>query len=394
MLAPLLALSLLAAPLQAGTACSTLADFAAPADTGVAHDLPWEREADATLVLLADRRRPDCAKVLAGDITGALRDALASGWVDEDRAGMVMARLGRVSNFSGQLTRAWQLLQQGRPDQAQRAAQDASELLVSSGLAEELGTTRANRVEGLLDDLFTLAQDAADVRTQLSAGDTAHAQDGAERLWKLAEGWCRLDRLGEPQCEAVTTETAALMALVQDRGRGSVPYLYQQDNLSEPDGSGANTAVAMLLAHFGARVSPDEITEEYGHRFAQKPGGLASVFNDYATAHGLPVRLTPHSAGSMDQLDRQLEAGTPTIVHGRFTVGGHVVVALRREGSSYVVNDPGGRWTERFEGGYGYSRATDGQNACYGAGAFRKAVATHDGVNSAPVRWQELRWVQ
>ncbi len=394
MLAPLLALLLSAAPIQAGTACSALMDFEAPADTGLAKDVHWEREASAALTLLGDQRRPDCAQVLARELTEALRSGMASGGVDEDLAGVLMARLGRVGQFSGEMIRAGRLLQQGRPDQAQRAAQDASDMLAGSGLAEDLGSTRTNRMEALLDDISTLAQDAADVRAQLTAGDASQAQQDAEVLWKLAEGWCRQDRLGEPQCEAVTTETAALMAMVQQRGRGSVPYLYQQDNQSSPEGSGANTAVAMLLAHFGARVSPDEITAEYGHRHADKPAGLAGIFNDYAVRHGLPVRLTPHSDGSMAQLDRQLDAGTPTIVHGHFTSSGHAVVALRKEGSSYLVNDPAGRWTERFEGGYGYSRATDGQSARYGAGAFRKAVATHDGTNPAPVQWQELRWVE
>jgi hypothetical protein len=393
MLAPILALALLASPAQAGSPCSALVDFEAPTDTGMARDVAWTREADKAAALLADQRRPDCAKALASELNAALRDALAGGWVHEEEAGEVMARLGRVSHFSSELTHAWRLLQQGRPDQAQGAAQDASDLLTSGGLAAELGSSRANRLECLLDDLFTLAQDAADVRRQLSAGDTTHAQQQAEALWSRAEGWCQQDRLGEPQCEAVTTETAALMGLVQERGQGSVPYLYQQDNLLNPDTSGANTAVAMLLAHFGADVSPDEITEAWGHRHADKAVGLAGIFNDYAVKHHLPVRLIPHSDGSVAQLDRQLDAGTPTIVHGRFASGGHAVVALQKEGSSYVVNDPGGRWTESWRGGYGYSRATDGQNARYGASSFRKAVATHDSVNSAPVQWHEIRWV-
>jgi hypothetical protein len=104
--------------------------------------------------------------------------------------------------------------------------------------------------------------------------------------------------------------------------------------------------------------------------------------------------LIPHSDGTMATLDRQLDAGTPTIVHGQFASSGHAVVALGKKGSRYLVNDPGGRWTESFRGGYGYSRAEDGQNAEYGGDAFRKAVATHDGVNSSAVQWQELRWVE
>ncbi len=395
MLAPIIALAILSTAPQAETPCSALIDFEAPADTGMGvHDIAWEREVDQAATLLADQRRPDCAKALSSDLSAALRAALEDGQIDEDRAGVLMARLGRVGHSATEQLHAWRLLAQGRPDQAQRAAQDASESLIKGGLAAELGSTRANRLESLLDDLFTLAEDAADVRAQLSAGDTTHARQQTERLGNLAQGWCDQGRLGQPQCEAVATEAAALMAMVEQRGQGSVPYLYQQDNLLEPDGTGANTAVAMLLAHFGATVTPDAITQEYGHRFADKPGGLASVFNDYAVRHRLPVRLIPHSDGSMAQLDRQLDAGTPTIVHGRFGVGGHAVVALRKSGSDYVVNDPGGRWTERFEGGYGYSRATDGQNARYSGGSFRKAVATHDGVNSAAVRWHELRWVE
>jgi hypothetical protein len=393
MLALVLA-ALLSSPGHAAPSCADLVSFEPPTDTGLVREIRWESEIAAATALLADHRRPDCAGPLSSELSAALRSALDEGRISEDRAGTLMAQLGRVGSFSREISRSARKIAQGQPDQAQRAAQDASEMLWSSGLAQELGSARANRMEALADDLFTLAQRATDLRRQLSAGDHHHTQQGAEALWSLTERWCASDRLGAPQCEAVTTEAAALMGIVSERGQGSVPYLYQQRNSLAPDSSGANTCVAMLLAHFGAQVEPDEITEAYGHRFADKPAGLASVFNDYAVRHDLPVRLTPHSGGSLADLDRQLDAGTPTIVHGQFSSSGHAVVALRKSGSRYVVNDPGGRWTESFRGGYGYSRAEDGQNAEYGGDAFRKAVATHDGVNSSAVHWQELRWVK
>ncbi len=379
--------SVLSLPAWAGTPCGDLVSFDGVEDTGLV-------EAWGVHVAHAQDLRADCAKRQASDVSAALREGLQDGSVDEDTAGELMARLGRLSTVSASVDRGWRLLQQGRPELAQDAAQEATALLESTGLAGELGSTQANRLRKLSSDLWTLAEDAADVRRSLAAGDHRNAQEGAEALWSLAEGWCRLGRIGELQCEAVTSEAAAIQALVQERGQGSVPYLYQQRNLENPDSSGANTAVAMLLQHFGAPVDPDAITRAWGARFADKPGGLAAVFNDYAVAHALPVRIIPHAQGSMAELDRQLEAGTPTIVHGRFGSGGHAVVALRKEGSSYVVNDPGGRWTEHFRGGYGYSGPTDGQNARYGGNAFRKAVATHDGVNSGPVAWHELRWVE
>jgi hypothetical protein len=394
MLALTLAAALLANTALAAPACSDLVTFTAPADTGMGRDIDWEREVEAAAALLADARRPDCAGPLTSELSAAMRAALDDGALDEDTAGTLMARASRIGSFSREIGRTARLLAQGMPDQAQRSAQDASDMLVGSGLAEELGSARANRMEALTDDLASLGRQIADLNRQLGAGDHLHTQQGAETLWAQAERWCAQDRLGAPQCEAITSAAANLMGQVADRGQGSVPYLYQQRNTQNPDSSGANTCIAMLLAHFGADISPDEITTEYGNRYADKAAGAAGIFNDYAVRYGLPVRLIPHSSGTLADVDRQLDSGTPTIVHGSFDNSGHAVIALRKSGGRYVVNDPGGRWTGVFRGGYGYSRATDGQNAEYSGGSFRAAVGTHDGVNSAPVQWQELRWVE
>ncbi len=394
MLTTLLAVLVATSPAHAGTACADLHDFALPSDTGMSAEIDWERHTGQALTLLTDGGRPDCAKELSSDLRAALRVANTEGRVNDTIAQDLQQRLGAVHAVAANVVRGWRLVQQGRPDHAQNTAQEALTSIASSGLVAQLTPTQRNRLESQANDLWTLAQDAADARKALSSGDTERAASLAQALWTMVEGWCGEGRLGVPQCVAITAEAASLLGKAEETGAsGEVPYLFQRDNLLDPDTSGANTAVAMLLAHYGASVSPDEITRAWGNRFANKPAGLANVFNDQAVKHGVPVRLIPHASGTMAELDRQLAAGVPTIVHGRFAVGGHAVVALRKEGSTYVVNDPGGRWTQHYEGGYGYSGSDEGRATRYDGSAFRKAVATHDGINTGPVSWHEIRRV-
>jgi hypothetical protein len=79
------------------------------------------------------------------------------------------------------------------------------------------------------------------------------------------------------------------------------------------------------------------------------------------------------------------------IVHGYFTVYGHVVVTLAYSGGQYVVNDPAGRWSEVFKGGYGGSQSpTSGHAVHYQAAAFEQAIASEDGSTPVPIWYHEI----
>ena len=174
-------------------------------------------------------------------------------------------------------------------------------------------------------------------------------------------------------------------------GTAAVPYFYQYANRLNPGSSCQNTSLAMLLGHYGVKVSPDQITARFGKDLAQSPAGLAQVFNTYAEEAGIPERLRAHTDGSMADVNRQLQAGTPTIVHGYFTSSGHVVLATGYNGSSYTVNDPAGRWNGSFMGGYsGAQGSSSGKGVTYSAGSFRSAIATSNGSAPLSVWWHEV----
>jgi hypothetical protein len=171
-----------------------------------------------------------------------------------------------------------------------------------------------------------------------------------------------------------------------------VPYFYQYDNRLAPGATCQNTSVAMLLADHGWRGVPDDITAEFGRRRAQSPAGLADVFNTLARRSGLPVRATPRTNGTFAGLRAELAAGRPVIVHGYFTRAGHVVVVTGEDASGYFVNDPAGRWSETFRGGYPYADGFHaGKNVHYGRAAFEAAVGTSNGRDYLPLWYHAIR---
>jgi hypothetical protein len=180
----------------------------------------------------------------------------------------------------------------------------------------------------------------------------------------------------------------------RDSGVPAVPYFYQYANSLSPGASCQNTSIAMLLKHFGWSGTPDGITARFGKDLAQSPAGLASVFNTLASEAGLSARLTARTNGTVEGLRALLDAGKPTIIHGYFTGYGHVLVALKYTGSGYVVNDPAGRWSQTFRGGYPYGwSAGVGRAITYGRAAFERAVATSNGSSPLPLWYHELTGV-
>ena len=191
----------------------------------------------------------------------------------------------------------------------------------------------------------------------------------------------------------VATDTASID--VQSQGSGSninVPYFYQYSNALYPSRSCQNTSIAMVLAYFGWNGVPDDITAYWGKNYAQSPHGLADVFNREASWRGINARITPVTNGTIAGLQAELDAGNPTIVHGYFTSYGHVMVVLGYDANGYYVNDPAGRWSQYFQGGYPYAwNSTIGQGMYYSRAAFEAAIATWDGYTPAPLWYHQLR---
>ena len=172
---------------------------------------------------------------------------------------------------------------------------------------------------------------------------------------------------------------------------GRLPYFYQYANQLFPGASCQNTSIAMVLAGFGWRGLPDDVTHEFGKDFAQSPAGLAQVFNTLAARAGLSQRVTAVTNGTLADLRAQLDKGSPAIVHGYFTGYGHVVVVTGYDARGYFVNDPAGTWSQSFKGGYPHGwEPSAGDGIYYRKAEFERAIAT-DGWASLPLWYHRLR---
>jgi len=161
----------------------------------------------------------------------------------------------------------------------------------------------------------------------------------------------------------------------------NVPYFYQYSNSINPGGSCQNTSMAMVLKYFGAKVTPDEISNYYGTSKAQTVSGWKEVFDSEAKYFGLPQRSTSTDKGTLTNLRTLLTNKKPVVVHGYFTSYGHVVLLLGYDGTYYYAHDPAGKWNQVYQGG-GYSgvNSTEGKYIKYGKTALEQAVAPDGNV--------------
>lgn len=138
----------------------------------------------------------------------------------------------------------------------------------------------------------------------------------------------------------------------QKAADASTPYFNQYDNAFFSASTCQNTSLAMVLAKYGWKGDPDQVTKTFGKDMAQTPAGLEHVFNSLASDAGLDVRIKSHTNGTMELINKLLAEGKPVIAHGWFTPSGHVVTITGFDGQNYTVNDPAGEWNGQFKGGY------------------------------------------
>ena len=205
-------------------------------------------------------------------------------------------------------------------------------------------------------------------------------------------GTRELEVIGYDRDGAIVDSLVETIKIESSNPNIDVPYFYQYSNYYYPGQSCQNTSIAMVLAHVGWSGHPDDITEVWGKDYAQTPQGLANVFNETAYASGISERLTPVTNGTLSELRAELDAGRPTIVHGYFTAYGHVLVVTGYDESGYYVNDPAGKWSQYFQGGYPYGWSTTvGDGIYYNKASFEAAIATWDGYTPAPVWMHKIR---
>lgn len=144
-----------------------------------------------------------------------------------------------------------------------------------------------------------------------------------------------------------------------------VPYFYQYYNSYHPSATCQNTSVAMVLGYYGWTGNPDDITRTWGRKKAQSPSGLAELFNHYAQENNLGVRMRAHYDLNISHMRSLLKSGKPVILHNEFTSYGHLVTLVGFDGDYYYVNDPAGRWNQRYKGGYPGRTSTNGKYVKY-----------------------------
>lgn len=154
-----------------------------------------------------------------------------------------------------------------------------------------------------------------------------------------------------------------------------VPYLSQRDNANKPSSTCNVTCVAMVLAALGCRAPREgqQLEDALFERIASPEG--AEALRELApwavgkvapwTVHAMLVwvagqwghELAFSTTRTWPQIDRELAAGRPVILAGRFTGdGGHLVLLVGRAPGGYVVHDPWGDWLTGYADRNGEAR--------------------------------------
>ncbi|NLI79552.1 MAG: hypothetical protein GX442_24300 [Candidatus Riflebacteria bacterium] len=155
-----------------------------------------------------------------------------------------------------------------------------------------------------------------------------------------------------------------------------IPYFPQSKNALYSNRSSQNCCVAMMLATFGWKGTPDYLSEWWGTGQAQSPNGAAELFNNYASKEKMPVRAAGEAVKVAD-FESRLKNGEPMIV---FTTSGHVLVVTGFDGKAFDVMDPGGQWDQKNPGTR--DSKVSGAHLKYGRDAL-EAVLNRNGEVSA-----------
>lgn len=150
----------------------------------------------------------------------------------------------------------------------------------------------------------------------------------------------------------------------------SVPYFYQYHNAYEPGSTCGLTSAAMLLKYWGKSVTPDSLYLKYGKAQGQSPGSLANLYRAYG------LKATSTYAATDSAIKAHINTGRPVVVHGYFTVSGHVVVLVGYDATGWYVNDPAGKWAGCVGCGYPNRTPTNGKLVHYSYDSVRAAIGT------------------
>ncbi|MEG4623714.1 C39 family peptidase [Microcoleus sp. w1-18aA5] len=186
----------------------------------------------------------------------------------------------------------------------------------------------------------------------------------------------------------------------------NVPYFSQYDNEIEPWRTCGATSSAMCLKYFQvADLGP----------FAQYEDDVKKRFDRLGIDHGSPdgikrlleglgLRDDLTLKGSLSDITRSLDSGEICILHGYWTVPGHILVIRGyNDKGDFFVNDPAGEW---FYAGYRKNSPSSpdnkGENKLYSrklissagnAFSLREALSFYDNWDSSKIDSTATMWL-
>jgi len=186
----------------------------------------------------------------------------------------------------------------------------------------------------------------------------------------------------------------------------NVPYFSQEDNEKQPWRTCGPTSAAMCLKYFNV---PDLGS------FPQYEDDVKARFDRLGIDHGAPdgirrlleglgLRDDLTMKGSLSDITRSLDSGEICILHGYWTLPGHILVIRGyNDNGDFFVNDPAGEW---FYTGYSknspFSPDNKGENKLYSrklissagnAFSLRQALEFYDTWDSNKIDSTATMWL-
>jgi len=194
------------------------------------------------------------------------------------------------------------------------------------------------------------------------------------------------------------TRTLAKLGIAEpvDYLINGVPYFYMYSNTSSTEKSagyscgvsimhlygGFTNNVGEIGGETGSGYTPDWVMDYYGATAAATVAGLDNAYNTDAWWYGTPKRIEGTSTAAFVDIENELMAGRPVIVHGDFRNQdfAHQIVLIGMGSTKFVAIDPAGKWDGVVHGNY-TKNSTAGNYVSYTKAQVKAAIG-NDGAIS------------
>jgi len=179
---------------------------------------------------------------------------------------------------------------------------------------------------------------------------------GAGDWWLYLPHWKKAGSVTNRAGAAPSVAANPPVTIAGARHLLEVPYRSQRDNVQNPSGSCNVTSIAMCLLFLGMKDPPGvQLEDDLYQKMEQRgwdrhdPQAMKNLIESFQGYRDI-FRVD----GSFNNIRSSIDAGNPVIIHGYFTVSGHIVVICGYDEKGFIINDPYGEW---FSTGYDTSRS-------------------------------------